>query len=203
MIQEKLREILPKEGINPPVLLALAGSSAAAVVIWKWMTHRGIQKKMDKARQWRDDGLEQMEKVIWKFKQKNPGVQSDFILSLSLVELAEKLKEESISPDSVLYTYISRALQVTQEVNCVTDFIYGCEQQIQEVKKQKEKGLLYGIPVSIKDHIGCKGHISTGGLVHFLDKVEKDDSVIVKVLKKQGAIPFVKTNVPQSMLKYF
>lgn len=48
-----------------------------------------------------------------------------------------------------------------------------------------------------------KGHISTCGLVHYLDKVEADDSVIVKVLKKQGAIPFVKTNIPQSMIKYF
>lgn len=48
-----------------------------------------------------------------------------------------------------------------------------------------------------------KGHISTCGLVQYLDKVEADDSVIVKVLKKQGAIPFVKTNLPQSMIKYF
>lgn len=48
-----------------------------------------------------------------------------------------------------------------------------------------------------------KGHISTCGLVQYLDKVEADDSVIVKVLKKQGAIPFVKTNIPQSMIKYF
>lgn len=47
-----------------------------------------------------------------------------------------------------------------------------------------------------------KGHISTCGLAHYLGKVEEDDSVIVKVLKKQGAIPFVKTNVPQSMIKY-
>uniref|UniRef100_A0A670IKX9 Fatty-acid amide hydrolase 1 n=1 Tax=Podarcis muralis TaxID=64176 RepID=A0A670IKX9_PODMU len=182
--------------------LAVACGSAAAVVVWKWVARKRILQKMEEARQWRDDSLEQMEKMIWKFKQKNPGIQSEFILSLSLVELAEKLREETLSPESVLYTYVKKALEVTQEVNCVTDFIHGCEEQLQEVKKQKEKGLLYGIPVSIKDHIGCKGHISTCGLVHFLGKVEKDDSVIVKVLKKQGAIPFVKTNTPQSMINY-
>ncbi|XP_034979955.2 vitamin D3 hydroxylase-associated protein [Zootoca vivipara] len=202
MIQEKLIEILPRDGIYPQAALAVACGSAAAVVVWKWVARKRILQKMEEARQWRDDSLEQMEKVIWKFKQKNPGVQSEFILSLSLVELAEKLREETLSPESVLYTYVKKALEVTQEVNCVTDFIHGCEEQLQEVKKQKEKGLLYGIPVSIKDHIGCKGHISTCGLVHFLGKVEKDDSVIVKVLKKQGAIPFVKTNIPQSMLNY-
>lgn len=49
-----------------------------------------------------------------------------------------------------------KALEVNQEVNCVIDFIHGCEDQLQKLKKQKEKGLLYGIPVSIKDHIDCK-----------------------------------------------
>ncbi|NWI76572.1 VDHAP protein, partial [Dryoscopus gambensis] len=94
------------------------------------------------------------------------------------------------------------ALKVNQEVNCVTDFIHGCEDQLQKLKKQKEKGLLYGIPISIKDHINCKGHISSGGMVKFLGQVKEEDSVIVQVLKHQGGIPFVKTNVPQTMINY-
>ncbi|NXR67209.1 VDHAP protein, partial [Rhadina sibilatrix] len=94
------------------------------------------------------------------------------------------------------------ALEVNREVNCVTDFIHGCEDQLQKLKKQKEKGLLYGIPISIKDQINCKGHISSGGMVKFLGQVKEEDSVIVQVLKHQGGIPFVKTNVPQTMINY-
>ncbi|NWQ98706.1 VDHAP protein, partial [Burhinus bistriatus] len=94
------------------------------------------------------------------------------------------------------------ALEVTREVNCVVDFIHGCEDQLQKLKKQNEKGLLYGIPVSIKDHINCKGHVSSGGMVKFLGQVKEEDSVIVQVLKSQGAIPFVKTNIPQTMINY-
>ncbi|NXP87454.1 VDHAP protein, partial [Passerina amoena] len=94
------------------------------------------------------------------------------------------------------------ALEVNREVNCVTDFIHGCEDQLQKLKKQKEKGLLYGIPISIKDHINCKGHISSGGMVKFLGQVKEEDSVIVQVLKHQGGIPFVKTNIPQTMINY-
>ncbi|NXA06520.1 VDHAP protein, partial [Sapayoa aenigma] len=94
------------------------------------------------------------------------------------------------------------ALEVNREVNCVTDFVHGCEDQLQKLKKQKEKGLLYGIPISIKDHINCKGHISSGGMVKFLGQVKEEDSVIVQVLKHQGAIPFVKTNIPQTMINY-
>ncbi|NXB39210.1 VDHAP protein, partial [Eulacestoma nigropectus] len=94
------------------------------------------------------------------------------------------------------------ALEVNREVNCVTDFIHGCEDQLQKLKKQKEKGLLYGIPISIKDHINCKGHISSGGMVKFLGHLKEEDSVVVQVLKHQGGIPFVKTNIPQTMINY-
>ncbi|NXQ75057.1 VDHAP protein, partial [Quiscalus mexicanus] len=94
------------------------------------------------------------------------------------------------------------ALEVNREVNCVTDFIHGCEDQLQKLKQQKEKGLLYGIPISIKDHINCKGHVSSGGMVKFLGQVKEEDSVIVQVLKHQGGIPFVKTNIPQTMINY-
>nr|XP_014342442.1 PREDICTED: fatty-acid amide hydrolase 1-like [Latimeria chalumnae] len=47
-----------------------------------------------------------------------------------------------------------------------------------------------------------EGHYSNIGFACFLDKEASEDSIIVKVLKKQGAIPCVKTNLSQSMLSY-
>ncbi|KFO64515.1 Vitamin D3 hydroxylase-associated protein, partial [Corvus brachyrhynchos] len=182
---------------------ALLCSSAAAVVLLKWLGRRQVQQKMDEARRSRDLALERMEKAARRLKQE-VDTQTSHILSLTMVELVEKLKAGSLSPESVLYSYMDKvkALEVNREVNCVTDFIHGCEGQLQELKKQKEKGLLYGIPISIKDHINCKGHISSGGMVKFLGQVKEEDSVIVQVLKHQGAIPFVKTNIPQTMINY-
>ncbi|CAM2119130.1 unnamed protein product [Caretta caretta] len=202
MVRADLWLLLPEGEVDPRAMAALLCGSAAAVLALRWVGQRRIQEKMEQARRTRDLGLERMEKVAQRFKQQNPRIQAGHILSLPLVELAEKLKEGSLSPESVLYTYIEQALEVTREVNCVTDFMQGCEEQLREVQRQKERGLLYGVPVSIKDHIGCKGHVSTGGLVQFLGRVEEEDSVIVQVLKRQGAIPFVKTNVPQSMINY-
>uniref|UniRef100_A0A8C3SAP5 Fatty-acid amide hydrolase 1 n=1 Tax=Chelydra serpentina TaxID=8475 RepID=A0A8C3SAP5_CHESE len=203
MERRHLWPFLPESEVDlRGVVALLCGSAAAAVLVLRWVGQRRIQEKMEQARRTRDLSLERMEKVARRFKQQNPGIQAGHILSLPLVELAEKLKEGSLSPESVLYTYIDQALEVTREVNCVTDFMQSCEEQLREVQRQKERGLLYGVPVSIKDHIGCKGHVSTGGLVQFLGRVEEEDSVIVQVLKRQGAIPFVKTNVPQSMINY-
>uniref|UniRef100_A0A8V1AEF4 Fatty-acid amide hydrolase 1 n=1 Tax=Gallus gallus TaxID=9031 RepID=A0A8V1AEF4_CHICK len=202
MTLERLWQVLDPLWADPRVLSALFCGSAAAVVLLKRLGHRRIQQKMEEARRARDLALERMEKAARRFKQENPGTQTAHILSLTMVELAEKLKEGSLSPESVLYSYMGKALEVNREVNCVIDFIHGCEDQLQKVKQQKEKGLLYGIPVSIKDHIDCKGHVSSAGLVKFLGQVKEEDSVIVQVLKSQGAIPFVKTNIPQTMINY-
>ncbi|XP_071421615.1 vitamin D3 hydroxylase-associated protein isoform X2 [Pithys albifrons albifrons] len=200
MTQERLWQVLDPSWRDPRALSALLCSSAAAVMLLKWLGRRQVQQKMNEARRSRNLALERMEKAAHRFKQENSGTQTAHILSLTMVELAEKLKEESLSPESVLYSYMDKALEVNREVNCVTDFIHGCEDQLQTLKKQKKKGLLYGIPISIKDHINCKGHISSGGMVKFLGQVKEEDSVIVQVLKHQGAIPFVKTNIPQTMI---
>ncbi|XP_058698432.1 vitamin D3 hydroxylase-associated protein [Poecile atricapillus] len=202
MTQERLWQVLDPSWRDLGALSALLCSSAAAVVLLKWLGRRQVQQKMDEARRSRHLALERMEKAAHRLKQESPGTQTSQILSLTMVELAEKLKEGSLSPESVLYSYMDKALEVNQEVNCVTDFIHGCEDQLQKLKKQKEKGLLYGIPISIKDHINCKGHISSAGMVKFLGQVKEEDSVIVQVLKHQGGIPFVKTNIPQTMINY-
>lgn len=46
-----------------------------------------------------------------------------------------------------------------------------------------------------------KGQDCTCGVIVNLEQPAQKNSVIVEVLKKQGAIPFVKTNLPQALLK--
>ena len=68
---------------------------------------------------------------------------------------------------------------------------------------------LYGLPVSVKDCVNVKERDSTLGLVsacgkgvgvNVNDSVE--DSLLVELLRAAGAIPFVKTNVPQTMISF-
>ncbi|NWW19003.1 FAAH1 hydrolase, partial [Falcunculus frontatus] len=184
--------------------LALLGGSVAALVVWKWLGRKRIQKKMEEARKTQDEGMKKMAKAVQQFREQVPSVQTDAILSLPLLELTGRLQEGSLSPRTVLYTYVEKvsALEVTRQTNCLRHFIPECEEQLQEIQRHKEKGLLYGIPVSIKDHIGHKGHLATCGLVQCLGTLMEEDSVLVKVLKRQGAIPFAMTNVPQSLFSY-
>ncbi|XP_064443619.1 vitamin D3 hydroxylase-associated protein-like [Mirounga angustirostris] len=132
-----------------------------------------------------------------------PSLNPKAILELPLKSLAQKLEDEELSLESVLGSYLEEALKVHKKVNCLTDFLGECEEKLQALKKLKktERGLLYGVPISLKDTYDCKGHDSTCGLAQFLEKPAAKDGVIVKVLKAQGAIPLVKTNIPQTLLR--
>lgn len=63
-------------------------------------------------------------------------------------------------------------------------------------------GPLHGLPVSLTDRFNIEGLESACGYVSWLGE-KKDEScegVLVKRLRRMGAVFFVKTNVPMSML---
>lgn len=61
-------------------------------------------------------------------------------------------------------------------------------------------GPLHGLPISIKDNFNFKGVDSTIGMVSFLDEKSPENSPLVDILLGLGAVLFVKTNVPQTMM---
>lgn len=61
------------------------------------------------------------------------------------------------------------------------------------------KGPLHGIPICVKDDTNVEGMDTTHGFVKRLYKPAKESSVIVKILQDLGAVPFCKTNVPQTL----
>ncbi|XP_025782486.1 fatty-acid amide hydrolase 1-like [Puma concolor] len=184
------------------LLLALLG---AALFFWQ---HTPARNKIPRAQRRRVVALQQMEALAKCLRQQEPSLDPKPILELPLETLVQKLQDEELSVESVLCSYLEEmgvwALKVHQEVNCLTDFLGECEEQLQALKKLRktERGLLYGVPVSLKDPYDCKGHDSTCGLTQFLEKPVAKDGVIVQVLKAQGAIPFVKTNIPQTLYSF-
>ena len=56
--------------------------------------------------------------------------------------------------------------------------------------------------MSIKECFHVRGCDSTAGLTQYLFKPSSEDGLTVKLLRKNGAIPFCMTNVPQTMMGY-
>ena len=60
------------------------------------------------------------------------------------------------------------------------------------------KGPLHGVPFCVKDDHSVEGMDSTLGCSRYLYKPAAESAVVVKVLQDAGAIPFCKTNLPQT-----
>ncbi|XP_027393178.1 fatty-acid amide hydrolase 1-like isoform X2 [Bos indicus x Bos taurus] len=184
-----------------PVALLGVVLLGATMLFW-WQAP--AWSKIPRAQKRREEALRRMAALAERLRQQEPELDPKPILELPLEKLVQKLLADELSLESVLCSYLEEAMKVHQEVNCLTDFLDECEEQLQALKKLKksERGLLYGVPISLKDVYDCMGHDSTSGLAQFLEKPAAKDGVIVKVLKAQGAIPFVKTNISQTLLSF-
>lgn len=62
-------------------------------------------------------------------------------------------------------------------------------------------GPLHGLPISLKDSFQVQGTDATLGFVAYLDNgPSKENSCLVDVLLKQGAVLYCKTNLPQTLM---
>lgn len=184
-----------------PALLCCTAASLLLLLL-RWRRRRGLWKKVRAARQRQERSLVQMEMAVQRFREQHPSVNVTSILNLPLPELTEKLRDGSLPLEHVFYAYVGKALQMATETNCITEYLQESETQVQKAKPAGKLGLLYGVPVSLKDSIDCQGHDTTLGFIKNINKPVAEDSVVVQVLRRQGAIPFVKTNIPQSLISY-
>ncbi|XP_072275361.1 fatty-acid amide hydrolase 1-like [Pyxicephalus adspersus] len=190
------------EDPRPVLAVFVGGAGCAVALIIRWLRKKRIREKIEKTRRGRERALLRMEASADRLARQHPVDDPAAILDLPLAELLEKLQSGEVTPEMVLSTYMGQALEVTRQVNCITDYLPECEAQLVQLQNETVRGPLYGVPISLKDNYDYKGHDTTLGLKKNLDQPAGDDAIIVQVLKKQGAVPFVKTNVPQSMLNY-
>jgi amidase len=61
-------------------------------------------------------------------------------------------------------------------------------------------GPLHGLPISLKDSFQIAGSAASIGCVSFLARASETNSSLVEILLKLGAVLYVKTNVPQTMM---
>ncbi|XP_039908702.1 vitamin D3 hydroxylase-associated protein-like [Simochromis diagramma] len=174
---------------------------SVVVLVKKISSHRKAEEKIRRAKNRREESLQRGEQAVLRYKELHPTTDSSFILGLSLSEVTKQLKEGSLTPEDVFYSYMEKTLAVNKKLNCCTEILLESLDQLTTVGSNKD-GLLYGVPVSIKENIAFKNHDCSCGVVINLDQPAEKDSVLVQVLKKQGAIPFVKTNLPQALLSY-
>ncbi|XP_065838668.1 fatty-acid amide hydrolase 1-like [Oscarella lobularis] len=160
-----------------------------------------------RAKQLYADKREEVEKARRAAYERVQRYSDDELTQKDARELLDALKRGETSAVRTVRAFLSKALTVSEELNCVVEPIKEAEATAAELDKQFSDsgkssdglGQLHGIPISLKESIDVKGYDSTMGLGKFCFHPAEEDAVIVQVIKKQGGIPFVKTNVPQCL----
>ena len=130
---------------------------------------------------------------------------TDRISHSTVVELLDGLRKKDFTHTQMTLVLSLRALKIGQTLNCTTEEFFDQAikhaEQLDENDDNQLKLLLQGIPISIKDQIDQKGADSSIGISMRNFRPALNDSLIVQLLKEQGAFPgFVRTATIQGMM---
>lgn len=121
--------------------------------------------------------------------------------------LVQALRERRYTAVEVTKAFCHVATVAQSLTNCLTEIFYGeALQTAAELDRHIEEtgevvGPMHGLPVSIKDHILVKGHDTAAGYAAWAYRTKATrDAVAVDILRKAGAVLFVKTANPQTLL---
>ncbi|KAH8671980.1 general amidase GmdB [Tricladium varicosporioides] len=131
----------------------------------------------------------------------------DITESYDAVELLEKLSSGIFTSAEVTEAFCKRAAIAQQLTSCLTETMYPQAKERAKfldeylAREHKVFGPLHGLPISIKDSFNVKGVQSTIGYISFLDReLPQRNSVMVDTLLSLGAVLYVKTNIPQTLM---
>ncbi|KIW17941.1 hypothetical protein PV08_05136 [Exophiala spinifera] len=121
-------------------------------------------------------------------------------------QLLSALAQGTFSSLEVTTAFCKRAAIAQQLTSCLTEVFYDSA-----LKRAKElddylashgrpSGPLHGLPISLKDSFKLKGIDSSVGFVSLVNKPAEQNSVLVDILLELGAVLYVKTNIPQTMM---
>ena len=145
------------------------------------------------------------------------------ITEFKLEPLAQRIANGEYTATQVCQAYCHRAALAHQLVNCLSEINFraaleqarGLDDYFQT--HGRTVGLLHGVPVSLKDQYRVKGLESSIGYISRLNQFDEEESVLTECLRRAGeslqrrirmqqillrlgAIIYVKTSVPQSLM---
>jgi amidase len=120
---------------------------------------------------------------------------------LGASELATAIRERNTSSEDVVLAHLARIEAVNPAVNAVVEVLAdtalaGARTADEAVARRESLGPLHGVPVTIKANIDVAGSPTTQGVAAFADARPPADAPLVAQLRRAGAIPIGRTNLP-------
>lgn len=147
--------------------------------------------------QFRDDDTASVLNVPSKFLSQ----EELSITALDAVGIVQAVASKRYTCVEVLDAFTHRAAIAHKLLNCCLEFRYDeARTEAERLDRHyrdtgKMVGPLHGLPISVKDQCRIVGTETTCGFVANIGVVDTENSVLVDILKRAGAVIFVKTNL--------
>jgi aspartyl-tRNA(Asn)/glutamyl-tRNA(Gln) amidotransferase subunit A len=115
------------------------------------------------------------------------------IFFLSLTELGKKLRAKEFKAEELTRAWAERLEKLGPRYNALAlslrePAIKAAKEVDDDIKRDRWRGPLQGIPFGVKDLLAVKGHPTTWGAKPFAGQVFDEDAQVVKKLTKAGGI---------------
>jgi len=131
------------------------------------------------------------------------------VLNSDVTNLKRLLDLRRLTSEQLLIIYFQRAITIGLDHALITEINFQealaqakeCD-KIRNTKYMNKpvkdaEGLFFGIPISVKDLFEMKGFDCNFGCGALCNKPLSEDGYVIKLMRNEGAILFVKSNVPQ------
>ncbi|GAP91886.2 putative glutamyl-tRNA amidotransferase subunit protein [Rosellinia necatrix] len=128
------------------------------------------------------------------------------ITARNVEDLASMLASGRWSAKTVIQAFMRRASLAQQLTNCVAELLSeralsrAAELDDHLIATGRPFGPLHGIPISVKEHVGIKDCDLNAGFVGWVGRVAKKDAHILQILWDAGAVLYVRTTQPQTLM---
>jgi len=129
------------------------------------------------------------------------------ILRLTAVQQAKLVRARSISSAELVRAHLERIAEVNPRINAVIEVferraLQAAAESDARVAREEAR-LLEGVPFSVKDSMEIEGAVCTAGTVGRRRAApSKSDATLVRRLRRVGAIPIARTNLPDLLFSF-
>jgi amidase len=130
-------------------------------------------------------------------------VNSCDLCFMSARELATLVHSRKLSAREVMAAHLGQMNRLNPKINAIVATLDDdkclalAEEADRRIARRERVGPLHGIPIAFKDLEPAVGFPWTRGSPIYKDDMPTEDSVLVERLRKAGALPIGKTNVPE------
>jgi len=128
---------------------------------------------------------------------------TDDLITQSATQLAQLIRDRRVSSREVVEAHLARIDERNGELNAVRVVL--AEQALEAADAADAatpSGPLHGVPITVKENVDVAGTATTHGVAAFAEAITPTDAPSVDSLRKAGAIPIGRTNMPDFALRW-